>query len=98
MLNWVCNETDFLVFPIREIWNKSSRNTLSSVSITVIIVEPAMMMTSLKYHANFNVFIIKSGGLLERAQFRSQEILILTLPQPSYDILGKSLNHVLSHI
>ena len=29
-----------------------------------------MMMTFLKYHANFNVFIIKSGGLLERAQFR----------------------------
>lgn len=66
----MCNETDFLVFPIREIQNKSSRNILSSVSVSIIIIEPSMMMSSLKYHANFNVFIIKRGGLLERAQFR----------------------------
>lgn len=64
------NETDFLVFTAGKFKNKSSRNILSSISIIVITVEPPMMMTFLKYHANFNVFIIKSGGLLERAQFR----------------------------
>lgn len=60
----MCNENGFLMFSIREIQNKSFRNILSNGSITVVIVETSMLMSSWKYHTNFNVFIIMSGLIM----------------------------------